>query len=195
MGASGTIGKLMTFSTWKGIPYVRRRVIPKNPKTSAQIGMRSAMQWGSQEWGQLASAVQDTWAALAATGTMSNFNAFIKAGQGNARNNLGYQQSYPNVPADDPVNTADFAASAVERQVHLTWTDGVEAANFGMIIYRSTTMGFTPSPQNMIKWVDMGVEEYFDNPGAAGTYYYSCKTFATDAKLSAAATEVNATTT
>lgn len=43
MSASGTVGKVATFSIWKGIAYVRQRVIPKNPKSVAQKAARSAL--------------------------------------------------------------------------------------------------------------------------------------------------------
>ncbi len=38
--ASGTLANALTFSSWKGIPYVRTRVIPANPNTSAQQEIR-----------------------------------------------------------------------------------------------------------------------------------------------------------
>ena len=43
MSASGTVGKTATFSIWKGRPYVRHRVIPMNPKSTAQKTVRSVL--------------------------------------------------------------------------------------------------------------------------------------------------------
>jgi hypothetical protein len=43
MTASGTVGKVATFSIWKGIAYVRNRVIPKNPMSTLQKAARSAL--------------------------------------------------------------------------------------------------------------------------------------------------------
>lgn len=39
--ASGTIGKTITYSKWKGIPYVRAWTKPKNPKTEKQKAIRT----------------------------------------------------------------------------------------------------------------------------------------------------------
>jgi len=39
--ASGTIGKTVTYSRWKGRPYVRVRVIPLNPYIAAQVRARN----------------------------------------------------------------------------------------------------------------------------------------------------------
>ena len=36
LDASGTVGGILTFSKWKGRPYVRTRVIPSNPKSGAK---------------------------------------------------------------------------------------------------------------------------------------------------------------
>ena len=41
--ASGTIGNTITYSRWKGRPYVRCRVIPLNPMTADQVKVRNAM--------------------------------------------------------------------------------------------------------------------------------------------------------
>jgi len=37
LSARGSIGKSMTFSSAKGVPYVRQLVIPANPKSTAQV--------------------------------------------------------------------------------------------------------------------------------------------------------------
>lgn len=39
-GANGQLAKTAVYSTWKGIPYVRRYVVPANPKTSRQMVTR-----------------------------------------------------------------------------------------------------------------------------------------------------------
>jgi hypothetical protein len=43
LDASGTIGGILTASKWKGIPYMRLRVTPSNPKTAGQNAVRSAL--------------------------------------------------------------------------------------------------------------------------------------------------------
>ena len=35
--ASGTIAKVQTYAKWRGVPYVRKHVIPANPKSTAQV--------------------------------------------------------------------------------------------------------------------------------------------------------------
>lgn len=38
--ASGTLGGILTASIWKGVPYMRLRVVPSNPRTSGQTTTR-----------------------------------------------------------------------------------------------------------------------------------------------------------
>ncbi len=51
-GASGTIGKLMTFASWRGRPYVRQRVVPANPQTTAQTLTRDIFANYNTRWKQ-----------------------------------------------------------------------------------------------------------------------------------------------
>ncbi len=39
--ASGTVAKSITYSSWRGIPYARTRIIPANPKTADQLEVRN----------------------------------------------------------------------------------------------------------------------------------------------------------
>ncbi len=49
-GASGTLAKTMVYSRWKGRPYVRRHVIPANPKSTAQTSTRDAFSSANSIW-------------------------------------------------------------------------------------------------------------------------------------------------
>lgn len=43
LGASGSVGKTLTFSKWHGRAYVRMLVIPLNPQTTDQVAIRNAI--------------------------------------------------------------------------------------------------------------------------------------------------------
>lgn len=49
-GASGQIAKTQVYSTWKGQPYVRRYVIPANPRSTAQTMTRDVFTWLNNVW-------------------------------------------------------------------------------------------------------------------------------------------------
>ncbi len=64
MAASGSLGKTMVFSKWKGVAYARQHVIPANPRTMKQTNNRAI-------WATLNTA----W-LYAPTAVMAAFNAF-----------------------------------------------------------------------------------------------------------------------
>jgi len=79
--ASGTIGDAITYSNWKGLPYVRSRVIPANPKTAAQTSIRNTMTGGVSAWQDTASVPATSrlsWDYYASGTGMSGFNRYIK---------------------------------------------------------------------------------------------------------------------
>lgn len=43
LSASGTVGKTITFGSWRGINWVRERFIPANPQTAEQQNVRGAL--------------------------------------------------------------------------------------------------------------------------------------------------------
>ena len=79
--ASGTIGDVITYSNWKGLPYVRTRVIPANPQTAGQVSIRYMMSSGVSAWQDTASvpaASRLSWDYYASGTGMSGFNRYIK---------------------------------------------------------------------------------------------------------------------
>ena len=86
LDASGTIANTMTFSKWKGINYVRQRVIPTYTNTVEQVAVRDIVSDASIAWkiSAMVGVVQINPAYKlafnnAASGTaMSGFNLFIK---------------------------------------------------------------------------------------------------------------------
>jgi hypothetical protein len=86
MDASGTIGKAAVFSKWKGRNYVRSHVVPHNPKSAGQIGVRSMFKFLAQEWNGLGSTPKGTWSEIATALNISGFNAYIRTNQRRWRN-------------------------------------------------------------------------------------------------------------
>jgi len=194
-GASGTIGGTMTFSSWKGRPYVRRRVIPSNPKSGGQVGVRAGMRWGSRAWAGLSGAQQATWETPAAARAISPFNAFVSVGQQRIRNNLTYQQSNPAETAADPAAVTGASATASVRTITLAWTDSVTAGAWNVHIYRGLATGFATAPSNLLAIVDAGVEQYVDSPLTPDEYFYILIPGNIEGELSTNTVEVSDTVT
>lgn len=86
LGASGTVGKTLTAATWKGVAYMRQRVIPQNPKTTDQMAIRDLVTDASVAWKTGAtvgatpinSAYKLAYADASAGFPYSGFNLFMK---------------------------------------------------------------------------------------------------------------------
>ena len=79
--ASGTLGDVITYSSWKGLPYVRSRVIPANPQTDPQTSIRVTLTAGVSAWRDDASVPatsRSSWDFYASGTGMSGFNRYIK---------------------------------------------------------------------------------------------------------------------
>ena len=50
LDASGTVASTLTASKWKGINYMRQRVIPQNPNSFKQLAIRGLISDASKAW-------------------------------------------------------------------------------------------------------------------------------------------------
>jgi len=79
MGGAGQIGKTMVHASWRGVPYVRKYVMPANPNTANQQKTRSVFSWLNAAWKLLAADAQAPWTANAAGRPYTNRNQWIKS--------------------------------------------------------------------------------------------------------------------
>jgi len=81
LDARKTLGKTIVYSAWKGLNYARLRVIPYNPKSAYQTGIRDTVTWGVLYFtrADYVSADLKTWWNTYAEGTnQSGWNRFMK---------------------------------------------------------------------------------------------------------------------
>lgn len=86
--ASGQIAKSMVFSRWKGRPYVRRYVIPSNPKSAAQTATRSVFAWGNAVWKVSPALFQAPWDLFATGQVLTGRNAMLSSAVLNLRSEV-----------------------------------------------------------------------------------------------------------
>lgn len=65
------------FSKWKGINYIRSRVVPHNPKSAAQVAIRDALAELVALWQDCYASVKLNWDEWASGRDYSGFNKFI----------------------------------------------------------------------------------------------------------------------
>jgi len=180
LDASGTIGDAITASKWKGRNYFRSRVVPSNPKSGPQTGMRSMLSFLSKQWAGLSAANKATWDDRAKTTNISPFNAFTAYNQTRWRHFLAPSKTDPATETGTAPSAPTTTVTAGVRQLQLSIADGANVPDWGWLIFRSVTTGFTPAYSNLVAVVQRTATPtvYIDAPLTTGTaQYYRIKGF------------------
>lgn len=183
LDASGTIGGILTFSKWKGRPYVRTRVIPANPKSDAQQAVRACMKFLAQNWAGLSAPNKLTWDAIADANKYSGFNAFSGVNQRNWRDFLYPGKTSPVTRLAGAATISGTVATPAGRYANSVVTIGAGAPQWGLAVFMSTVTGFTPNWNNlriMVAALPGGDTTINIGPLAANTYYLRYATFSID---------------
>jgi hypothetical protein len=75
--ARGQLGKALVYSSWRGVSYSRRMVIPANPNTIPQQDTRNIFRTANQFWLLSPAIMRAPWSAYASGKPFTNRNAFI----------------------------------------------------------------------------------------------------------------------
>lgn len=76
-GASGAIAKTQVYASWRGIAYVRRFVVPANPRSVGQTLTRDIFTGLELRWKQSGALVRETWDRFAVGQKFVGRNAYI----------------------------------------------------------------------------------------------------------------------
>lgn len=195
LDASGTLGKAVTFSKWKGRNYVRERVIPANPKSGGQVGRRAMFKFLSQEWHDLLGSAKATWQDLADQLIALKFNAYISANMKRWHNFIGPSQradpTETNTPSDDTLAICTWEENRILMASQITTVNQA----WGTAIFADETPGFTPSVGNCIMLVDHDSVDTFDEywtPPKVSAWSFNMRPFTADGVLGAATGETTA---
>lgn len=121
--ASGAIGKAMVFADWKGQDYVRKYVIPANPRSEAQTDTRETFTWLHESYKYFPTLVTAAWKAYAKGKVLTGPNAYIQANLKTLREAANISNIlYTKPVAGGPPATSVAASVAVAHQIALTPT-------------------------------------------------------------------------
>lgn len=189
LAASGSLADAVTFSTNKGRPYARERVIPSNPKSAAQIGRRAMFAFLSQAWDQLALNEKATWQDLADELVSSPFNAYMKINMQRWHNFLSPTIETPATEAGDGSDRILASAAWEENRIKLSSTATTANEYWGIIYFAKLGSGVTPAVGNAIIVeldLDLDPRDTFWTPPSVDTWYFNSMTFSDDGVMSAA---------
>jgi len=117
--ASGTIAKTQTYAKWRGVQYVRRHVIPANPKTTGQVLTRDIFRGYGVRWLQAGTLMRSPWDRFAAGQKFVGRNAYmgrgvqLTRGDANMANYIGSPGAKGGLPPSTLVLTT-VAAGGIE---------------------------------------------------------------------------------
>lgn len=81
LDARGTLADTLTGSFWRGINYIRTRVVPHNPRSQEQVAIRSVLTDGVSKWrfGMISERDKNYWNTYAKGLAESGFNRYMRA--------------------------------------------------------------------------------------------------------------------
>jgi hypothetical protein len=183
LDASGKLGDTVVFSKWKGRNYARQWLIPANPKSPGQTGIRAMFSMLSQAWYALSSLIKATWDELAAAGNYSAFNAYMRENMLRWRTFTPPTQSYPAAEAHSGTTVATLVTTGGESKVDVSGTLTSGTNQWAVIIFRDDAEITTPMWDNVVAVlpVDGGTTfQWVDSPLDPGTYHYRAASITDD---------------
>jgi len=189
LGASGTLADAITFSIWKGRPYVRERVIPSNPKSGAQVGRRSMFTFLAQAWDAILTADKATWQDLADEIVCSTYNAQMKLNLQDWHNFLTPSMTFARARTGTPSDNVLTAAAWEENRIKLTLAGTALGDAWGIVIFAKEAGAVTPAVGNAINVsleTTIASHDIFWTPPTVATWHFNSIAFADDGAQAAA---------
>ena len=121
----------LTAASWKGRLFVRKKVVPHNPKTAAQVLVRESMARCVTLWRSLAAAQKTALDTYATDYQMSGFNQFTKLNRV-LEQAAGILKPLPDNPNCAAPLTPVWAAGA-PGLIDLTWSDSDQPAAYAFV--------------------------------------------------------------
>lgn len=176
LSASGSIGGVVTAATWKGRPYFRQLVKPSNPKSAGQTATRAMWKYLTQVWNQLTTGEKSSYEVYANGTNITPFNAFLKWNMARWSQDAGPQWNYDATEAGTvSAGNLDLEAVGVKQVTFNVGVNPDPTTDVSIVIYRSTTTGFTPQHTNAVGVVFQApttTAMYIDTGLISGTTYY-----------------------
>lgn len=174
-GAAGKLADSLIFSNWKGRAYLKKNTTPKDPKSQAQVSVRTVTQLIATDWRNFTPADQATWNDLAADTNVSPYNACLAFNLTQWRNFLYPSKTHP------PTRTGVFhglgSITVVPHGRGALWTYTVAVMNDGwtLAIHHVPASGGAATYANCIRMMrppGVGTITWLWSPLTAGTYHF-----------------------
>ncbi len=172
--ATGSIAGELTFSTWKGKPYLKKHRRPKQPRTTAQRSMRAMLSFLSDQWSVISAADKATWEPLAERTNVSPFNAYQAYNLDRNRNLRRPSQMYPASEIGSSGAFGTYTATGGVRMLTLELVVNNPQDAWGAIYSHVSGSGVQPLWSDLIKLLpipSIATYTWVWRPIPAGTYW------------------------
>lgn len=198
LGASGTIGDVVTASSWKGRSYLKAKSIPKQPDSGLQISARLLMGFLSARWLELSAADQDSWIDFPTKENLPPYNHYLSTNLERWGRLEGVVKNSSQAGGGTNSATSSFIITGGVQHVLLGFT--ITSINDGWALawFRNPTAGFTIGRANMVAMQHAEAVATFqtiDSPLAPGTYFYRRGKFTVQGDFAQAGGESSTTVT
>jgi hypothetical protein len=184
--ASGTVGKTLTFSNWNGRAYVRNHVIPNNPKSALQVGVRAMFGFLAAAWAAISANDKASYDEAANAQQISAFNEFMQNNMNLWKNNEAPSQNTADAKAHTGTTISAHTYTGGENHVDISLTLTTASNQWGVAIFRDTAEITAQSYSKCIAVIPVNGETsltYVDSGLEAGTYHYRAVPFTDDGDL------------
>ncbi len=121
-GASGTIADVQTYSSWKGRPYVRQRVIPANPDTAEQQLTRNTFRFLNKLWAYMPAGAIGAWNLYGDNNRFTARNGWLKVNNGVLRTQTDLTLLSPSPAAGGGIPAASMSVTPGSTQLTVALT-------------------------------------------------------------------------
>lgn len=175
VNATGTLAKMLIHSSCRGTSYTKRHVIPHDPKTAKQMAGRAYMRWLTRNWAQVTTPQRNTWAALAESLNLPQYQAYLKHNATRWASFHGPTNAYPATDIQGDWAFDSLAVLGEVKQIKIDVYIYPEANVLAVALHRSAE-GDPPTPINLVAIITgtgLEVVTWYDTnviPGIEYTY-------------------------
>lgn len=197
MDASGSIGKSIVFSRWKGRNYVRRHAIPSNPMSGLQVYMRSMFAFLTRGWAAIPGVSQATWDAPAEPDNISPFNAYVRYNGTRHYELKGPSMAYPAAELTGAPDAPTLVVTGGAHCATVVISEGIVAPNWGWMLFAKLAAAPTGIPTELVKAVDWLSPDtpVLVSPLPPGVWHFKALGFMIDGVLGALSADASDTVT
>ena len=160
------------FARWKGINYVRQRVIPANPKSDAQMAQREALARVLLCWRTFEQQIKDQLDEYAVNYAMSGYNWFM--GHNVVLEKTSTLGIITPTHAEIAGPTSLALSSPVAQQIKLDWTGGPAGAEYDLYVL---TRQILPAVVNSLVLLDSDTTQFDALTFTSGADFTSAATY------------------